>query len=430
MESLSRENIIIVGAGVAGLKAARELSKKGYGVTVLEANNRLGGRIHTWHNSSFERPVERGVEFIHGNLPLTLELLKEAKIEYRPVRGRMIRIENGEWKTQDDLAVGWKELMERMNEVQEDITLNEFLKENFKDGVYASLRKSALRFAEGFDLADPAIASVLALRAEWMEEQDEQYHVPAGFDKLVDHLEKQCRSCGTMIRTSSPVKKIKWQKNAVTVITRDEQEIAGSKIIITVSLGVLRAEPSAEASISFYPSIDNYIAAANKIGFGSAVKIVLQFRESFWEKEKKNLGFLFSEEIVPTWWTQLPIHHHLLTGWAGGPQAEELQQKSDKEVFQLGLGSLSSIFKKSRSELEGMLTASLVANWKQEVFCKGAYSFNTLETPTARTLLNEPVEDTLFFAGEALYNGSSPGTVEAALVSGKSVAEKIMTTAV
>src|SRR5438552_9171420 len=105
------ENIIIVGGGVTGLMTARELRKQGYIVTILEASERLGGRIHTIHDSSFDRPVEKGAEFIHGNLPLTVQLLKEAGIEYKPVRGTMTRITNVEWKTQDDFTLGWEELM-------------------------------------------------------------------------------------------------------------------------------------------------------------------------------------------------------------------------------------------------------------------------------------------------------------------------------
>ena len=79
------ENIIILGGGVSGLMSARELSKLGYAVTILEATDRLGGRIHTIRNSLFTQPVEKGVEFIHGNLPLTIGLLKESGIEYKPV---------------------------------------------------------------------------------------------------------------------------------------------------------------------------------------------------------------------------------------------------------------------------------------------------------------------------------------------------------
>src|SRR6478672_8643147 len=104
MDIKRKGSLIIVGGGVSGLMAARELAKQGFAVTILEATDRLGGRIHTIRNSLFTQPVEKGVEFIHGNLPLTIGLLKESGIGYKPVGGHMIRVVDGDWKTQDDFT--------------------------------------------------------------------------------------------------------------------------------------------------------------------------------------------------------------------------------------------------------------------------------------------------------------------------------------
>jgi monoamine oxidase len=87
--------------------------------------------------------------------------------------------------------------------------------------------------------------------------------------------------------------------------------------------------------------------------------------------------------------------------------------------------SLSSIFKMDITELKTELIAWKIINWAADPFAKGAYSFPTLSTATAKKVLNVPVEQTLFFAGEALYEGDAPGTVEAALVTGMDVAAKI-----
>jgi len=94
----------------------------------------------------------------------------------------MTRVENGEWKTQQDFTIGWDELIKKMNEIKEDLTIDEFLQKNFTDKKYKELRTSVLRFAEGFDLADTSKASVLAIREEWMAEEDEQYRVVGGCD--------------------------------------------------------------------------------------------------------------------------------------------------------------------------------------------------------------------------------------------------------
>jgi monoamine oxidase len=416
-----KKNIIIVGGGAAGLMAARELLKQDHIVTILEAADRLGGRIYTVHDPLFEHPVEKGAEFIHGNLPLTLGLLKEGNIKYHPVKGEMVRFVNNEWKSQDDFTVGWDEMIRKLNSVRNDITLNEFLQQHFADEKYKELRRSVTRFAEGFDLADPSTASVLALREEWMEEEGEQYRIPGGVDQLINYLEKQCRELGCIISTSSAVTKINWRKNSVTVVTKD-QSYEGNKVIITTSCGILQKSPG----IVFNPTINNYSTAAKQIGFGTVVKVLLQFKEAFWSEKKKNLGFLFTNEIIPTWWTQQPSSYALLTGWAGGPQAWPLENKSDEEILELALQSLANVFKKPITELKQTLTASLVANWRNNPYTAGAYSYSTLETVKAQELFRTPVAHTIYFAGEAFYNGPSPGTVEAALVSARNVAGEIV----
>jgi len=413
---------IIVGGGVAGLFAARELSKRGYGITILEAADRLGGRIHTIRNSSFTNPVEKGVEFIHGNLPLTVQLLKEAGIEYRQVRGNMVRISNGDWKTQDDFTLGWDELMEKMNTVRTDMTVDEFLKKNFSDEKYGNLRSSVLRFANGFDLADTSKASVLALREEWMREEDEQYRIPGGFDQLINFLERECLRSGCVINKSSPVTEIRWKEGNAQIATSNQNAFYATKVVVTSSLGSLQSG----RSIIFEPAIDSYFRATKKIGFGTVVKVMLEFKEAFWEKKKKGIGFLFTGEIVPTWWTQLPSPYPLLTGWAGGPQAWELENKDDKTILRLALQSLSNVFQMPIEELNQTLTAAAVANWKNDPNSHGAYSYDLVESAQAKKLLNTPIEGTIFFAGEAFYDGPSPGTVEAALVSAKNVVEKIV----
>src|SRR5215831_16551700 len=103
------DTIIIIGAGAAGLIAARELASKQKNVLVLEANKRLGARIYTMYDA-FEKPVEIGAEFIHGKLTITHQLLKEANISFHATEGKMTNVENGDWKKQNDFTVGWDEL--------------------------------------------------------------------------------------------------------------------------------------------------------------------------------------------------------------------------------------------------------------------------------------------------------------------------------
>src|SRR5205814_3634502 len=131
---------------------------------------------------------------------------------------------------------------EKMNEVKQDLAFADFLNKNFRAEKYGDLRKTATRFAEGFDVADVKKASTLALRAEWMEEEDEQYRLPGGFDQLLDYLADECSKKGGGVLSSQKVKKIKWKKNEVTLITNDDISFSANKVIITVPLGILQAD--------------------------------------------------------------------------------------------------------------------------------------------------------------------------------------------
>ena len=418
-----QHSIIIIGAGAAGLFAARTLSAAGHTVTVLEANDRIGGRINTIHPAGFTQPIEEGAEFMHGKLPLTMQLLKEAGVEYQPVAGRFIQVKNGRWSDQEEFVVGWDELMDRMTDLKNDMTLTDFLQQYFPDDKYAPLRKSAQRFAEGFDVADPHDVSVFSIRDEWMNEQEEQYRIPGGYNQLVQYLQKASIADGCSIHTSSAVKTVRWQPNKVEVITAGGQTFTAQKLIITAPLGVLQAPGQHTTAFTFEPAIDAQTQAIQQIGFGSVVKVMLQFSTPFWLEYRKDIGFLLSEEAIPTWWTQLPDTFPLLTGWVGGPQAARFTDTAKETIVDQALQSLANIFTMRVDQVKALLTAAYVVKWQTNSFSLGAYSYSKLFTEAARKLLNEPVQDTIYFAGEAFYEGEAGGTVEAALHSGYSVSK-------
>jgi monoamine oxidase len=416
------DTIIIIGAGAAGLMAAKELSSKQQTVIVLEANKRLGGRIYTLYDV-FEKPVEAGAEFIHGKLALTHELLKASNITFHATKGKMLHVENGEWKKQNEFTVGWHELMQKMEQLKQDMTVAAFLNENFSDKKYDALIDSVKNFAEGFDLADVEKASVFALSDEWSHEEEEQYRVDDGYQKIIDYLVDECTKSGCTIHTSAVVKEVHWKKGEVKIVTSDNKTFYGSKVIVTVPIGVLKAELNAEAAIAFTPSIYDYFRAAKNIGYGTVTKILFQFDERFW---KDDTGFILSDENIPVWWTQLPDNYPLLTGWLNGAQLKKLRNADAASILEASLQSLSNIFKINVPSLRQKLTAWHIEDWSKGRFALGGYSYDTLQTARAKKFLNIPIEQTIFFAGEALYEGAAPATVEAAFVSGREAAQKVM----
>lgn len=420
------QTIIIAGGGVAGLMAAYELSAQHKKVILLEATDRLGGRIHTYTDDLFSMPVELGAEFIHGNLPVTLSLLKEAGIKYYAVKGKPIHLKNGKLEKQDHSNDYWNDAMKQMKTLKEDMPLSEFLIKFFNEDKYESLRRSIKGFAEGFDLADVSKASTLSLYNEWSHEATIQYRIEGGYKQLVNYLESECKKNGCVIYNNCCIKKINWSKDQVNVITMCSRYFKADKIIIAVPLSVLQADKNDVSYIEFTPAIDNYIATAKDIGFGTVIKIIFEFDEAFWEAENLNAGFILTSDKIPVWWTQLPDKIPVLTGWLGGPNAFALKNMPDEELLLLSLQSLASAFNLPADTLQKKLKAYKIVNWINVPNIYGGYSYNMVESIEAKKLLQNSIDKTIFFAGEAMYEGTLEGTVEAALISGKKAAEKII----
>lgn len=431
-----KNTVLVIGAGAAGLMAAHALCKAGKKVTILEARNRTGGRIYTLNSTSFFKHTELGAEFIHGDLPVTLGLLKEANIPHRTADAEMWRYENGKFTKDNEIIEDWELLIARLNELTDDTTINQFLEQEFAGDKYSKLRDGVWKFVSGYDTADPRLASAFALRNEWQhEDENAQHRINGGYCALISYLVDECKKTGNEVLLNSVAKHIDWKPDDVKVTCADGSAYHAEKLVIAIPLGVLKAGKDESGAINFAPQLPDYSNAIGKMGFGAVIKILLEFNEPFWlDKQSpktandsiKKMGYLFSDEEIPTWWTQAPNQSKVLTGWIGGPAAQEKLHTPDAEILEQGLQSLANIFDKDINELKGMLVARRVVNWTADPFTRGSYAYDTVDAPQARRLLNKPVNDTIFFAGEYLYEDTAMGTVEAALTNGLAVAKKIL----
>ena len=412
-------DVIIIGAGAAGLLATRDLAKAGYHVCILEAAGIAGGRISTI-KENFQDTVEAGAEFIHGKLPLTFKILKEARLSSEVVEGKMVGVQNGNWQTEEHNS-HWDEFMKRLGKLKTDITILQFLEENFSNTEYLQLRQAVQRFSEGFDLADISKASILSIKDEWKDIEKKQYRVIGGYMQLIDHLVNCCRQLNTEIYFNACVNKIAYETGKVTVYTNDNKEYQANKLIITVSAGILQS-----GSIQFKPELTDHAVAIQGLGFGGVIKFLLEFKTCFWKEFDDETGFLLTDEEIPTWWTQLPGESNLLTGWLGGPNATKKIFEPEASLLQTALLSLSSIFRIPPSMLREELINYKIINWLNQPFIKGGYSYNTLQSKKAINILSSPVDNTIYFAGEAISKSDSQGTVESALQSGHDTAKMLI----
>jgi monoamine oxidase len=423
LSRMANPDILIVGAGAAGLMAAYTLSKAGKKVVVLEARDRVGGRIHTLREELFFKHAELGAEFVHGNQPLTMQLLHEAGIDYISGQGEMWQYRNGKLARSSWDMPGWNKLMQKLNDLKKDISIGEFLDKYFSEDQYTELRKSVIRFISGYDTADPAKASAFALRDEWRNENDDaQYRIVGGYSALTEYLAGESTLNDAEFHLNSVVKHIGHSDTTGQAILVNGAVYQAEKIIIALPLGVLQG-----GAITFKPAADEYQKAFQQMGFGAIVKLLLEFREAFWESEHRaHMSFVMSDEEIPTWWTQYPTHSTVLTGWLGGLPAEKRKHMTDEEFMYAAIRSLATIFDKKEEDLRNNLVTWKIANWTMDPFTLGSYVYDTVESHEARKILSRPIDNTIYFTGEFIYEGPAMGTVEAALTSGLEVAKKIL----
>ena len=427
-------DVIIIGAGAAGLMAAKKLTDAGQKVCVLEARDRIGGRIFTLTDKAFQQPAEAGPEYIHGNLEVTLSLLKEAGIEYREAEGEMWQVTNGKWTKGMEFNEDQQLLMTRLKELKENISIADFFDRYFSEEKFAPLRHSLTSYIEGYYAGNIQQTSALAFFKEWSAEDDQQYRPIGGYGKMIQYLADKSVEAGALIQLSTVVKEIRWLKGWVEVFDETRHSYIARKVIITVPLGVWLAGEDSKGAIAYSPALPQKQEAAKQMGFGSAIKILLFFKNPFWEEialaqpevDLKRTSFIISDHEIPTWWTQLPEQSSLLTGWLAGPKALSLKDTDNETILLQSLDSLSRIFNMGQKDLQQKLLSWQIFNWTAEPFTRGAYSFSTTSTEEARKIMMQPVEGTLFFAGDAFYDGLEMGTVEAALTSGIRAGEEVL----
>ena len=335
------QKIIIVGAGAAGLIAGSRLAANGFQVTILEARERVGGRIHTLREN-FSHMVEAGAEFVHGNQPMTTAFLHQAGVKTTEVQGKMYGRYKGKISIDDSFDGDISEVTRELQSLEEDMPMSTFLEERFSGKKYRDLRDNITGFVEGFDAADMDRVSALALKEEWNEGgHDDNSHVNGGYHQIIFQLEKGALERGVVIELGKEVSLIDWTKEGVHITTTDKQQYLADKVIVTVPLGVLLHD-----SIKFIPSLDDHRHAFQKMGFGGVIKFLFEFKEEFWAERFGKLypdaSFIFTDADIPTWWTQNPSITPLLTGWLAGPTATS-EALDNEALFHKAISTLCEI---------------------------------------------------------------------------------------
>lgn len=413
---------LIIGAGIAGLVAARHLTDAGLRVTLLEARDRLGGRIYT--DSTGEFPVEMGAEFVHGHPDEILAIAAEGATPIVPVQGNFRRKINGEWAEAGHLMEKIDQLFAKLPAKEPDESFQYYLDRSGEDD---EVKQHALRYVEGFHAADPALVSARSLRRDSEAEEaikgDHQYRIASGYESLArtvaDRIDRN--RCDIVMNTS--VHEIVWRKGQV-IARAGTTEYLASRAIVTLPLGVLKS-----GSVAFSPALPEKQSAMSFLEMGPVIRVSLCFQEKFWERDPKmaDLSFLFTDDPqFPTWWTANPLPYPILTGWAAGPNAKAHTAKSKDEIVSSTVQSLARIMKIAETELRLQMTASFAHDWQADPFSRGAYSYTAVGGMDAAQALAAPVADALYFAGEATNSDGYTGTVHGAIATGLRAAKELL----
>lgn len=439
----SETSVLIIGAGAAGLAAARDLSAAGVKVTVIEARGRVGGRIYTHHNSTVV-PVEFGAEFVHGQHPQLLQLIETSGADLCDVTNRHWYFEKGALSDYNDFWNKLNAVMDLMNPDEPDRSFHDFIDSLPNDKATLKAKDVATRYVQGFHAGSVDRIGVHGLiKANEAEDEingDQAFRVLGGYDAVANTLFEQAQTHGALINLNTIVKELRWSRNQVEVVCIADkrlQRFGGSHAVITLPLGVLQAKLNQRGAVRFVPELpESTRAAIDLMTIGQAVRVILQFRKRFWEtlelpgtQHRENLaqlGFLhYPEAPIPTWWTLLPVRATTLVGWVGGPRAEKFVGAGGDHAVAQALSSLSQIFGVSENDLQKLLRASYFHDWGADPFSRGAYAYLPVNGLEAQSVLAHALDDTIYFAGEATSVGHI-GTVHGAVASGHRAAKEIL----
>jgi monoamine oxidase len=415
------DHIVVIGAGAAGLMAARELGRAGRKVTVLEARDRCGGRIHPLPVGEFGYPAEGGAEFVHGAAPVTHGLLREAGLSVVPIQGTRWTVKDGKFSREESQDRHEAELHKALQALKDDLTVAEFRGTNFAGQSTIGYGTPSERMVEGYDAADPGGPARWRFATNgWMAGAARSSSVVAATAPSSIFF-RGCRNRGVAIHLGSAASAIEVSDGRVLVRCTNGGVDACDAAILTVPLPLLK-------EIVLPPEQRDRAAAATRIGFGNVTKILLRFETRWWVDKRMDLAdltFLLSDARIPVWWTQHATDIAMLTGWFAGPKTEAMANLSEPELIEEGLASLAEIFNLNPQQLRSHLVAARAINWAHDPFARGAYSYATLETRNAQSELASS-DGAVVFSGEALYRGRDMGTVEAALASGLKTARTLL----
>ncbi len=414
--------VLILGAGVAGLTAARDLTAAGARVLVLEARDRLGGRVMTHHTP--HGPVELGAEFVHGAVEETLSVAREAALPLRETDRSAPRVTAPGQETPDFFS-SMDVVLAHASAAGPDESFQQLVD---RVDAKAEIKAQCLGLVEGYHAADPSRISVRSLLKNTAADErpgaNRQFRFVAGYDGLVNAIFQRVDPRLCDVRLNIVVTSVTWGRKSAVVRTATGQEFAAPQLIVTVPLGVLKA-----GAIEFSPRLAEKEDALGRLEMGAAERVSLCLASDKWAAHDRFSpeGFLFTgEPPLSVWWVSRLPPLPVVTGWAGGRNARALGELGGAARVEAAVAALAAAFDVDAGRLRQDLRGGFSHNWLEDPFARGAYSYAGVGGSDAGAKLAVPIEGTLFFAGEATESDGQNATVHGAIASGRRAAKQVL----
>ncbi|NLR89912.1 flavin monoamine oxidase family protein [Flammeovirga agarivorans] len=408
-------NIAIIGGGISGLYTASILKELNYNITVYEASDRLGGRIYT-HSRIKKKFVELGAAEIHGMKSVNYEMLDHLEHKIEPIVGNeYVWFEN---KLHD---------VEKKEDFPESVNglfayFGNISNETYEGSVMASLKEKSLYSSKLRYIVD-GITSEYSASAEKLYAKslgEEEWRWSSGFrnffsygrysdaiDFFKDKLENE-------IQLNTSIVDINYADDGVTLLTRGGESHHFDKVIVSTSLGVLKKE-----KINFTPPMpDEKRIAIQKLGFGKGRKLFIEFDKPFWEEDTTEI---LGGKKCPIYLIR-PAQPNCICAYIMADAAKEFNQLSDEDVAEILINELDEMF--PDLNVQALYSNHYGKDWTSDPYFHGTYSYSRKDSIIHRETLKQPIEDKVFFIGEACNTSGHSATVHGAMETGEEVVRK------
>jgi len=416
-------DVIVIGAGIAGLAAARRLKELGYSVVVLEAASEVGGRIRTdW---SLGAPFEVGAGWIHrpdGNPVSGLAADIGAPTLVTPDESYQVFAKDGQAVPASVIEAKYLDLERLYTRIDNTFDNDQPLIEAIRRVSKPSLQDPVLHWMMSAYTEFSTGGPIEKLSAYYFDEDDEydgaDVILPGGYDRIPRSLAE-----GLDIRLNTAVESIEYEDGEGAAVYTSNGTFESYFVICTVPLGVLK-----KGVITFDPPLPKaHQRSIDGIGFGSVTKLALKFDQLFWPEDVQYFGYMSEPKGRWNYFVNYRTFspENILLGVSGGDYPFVAEKMSDPEMFADCMTALRTMFGASIPEPVG----HLATRWSEDPYTLGAYSYTAVgNTPADFDRFATPVADTILFAGEHTtfdFHGTVHGAYQTGLAAANLIEDEL-----